>query len=179
MKKLTLIFVFIMLFPSHSSASEIVYYSQKDSRWANVKLYCQGGETDTVYRAGCGETVVSMLLSTYVDSKYTPDVVVNTYFSNGYFCHGTDWAQDLAPLRSNGFAVIPITSDFMDSYLLSGWLIFANVPNHYVLIVGIDKNGYIIYDPFYGTDVHYGQFKSMYAVKYISHECRKCGAPIE
>jgi len=63
-----------------------VYYSQCSGSYDNYPL--PGGCTEC--KAGCGPTSVSMILSSYVDKKYTPPEVIDGYNKAGMYigCSG-------------------------------------------------------------------------------------------
>lgn len=157
--------------PSSSGSSSqdgYVYYSQ-----------CQGSYDDyplapgcDVCQAGCGPVTVSMILSSYIDQKYTPPEVVEIYKSNGWAACGTGLSYAKSVLTSRGvktsdyivpfsgyeYSIEEVRDDFK-SYLDNGWTIFVLAwfkPNqgygHYFWVTGIDENGNVLaYDPYYGA----------------------------
>lgn len=158
----------INLSSSGSNQNGYVYYSQ-----------CQGSYDDyplaagcNVCQAGCGPVTVSMILSSYIDQKYTPPEVVEIYKSNGWAACGTGLSYAKSVLTSRGvktsdyivpysgyeYSVEEVRDDFK-SYLDSGWTIFVLAwfrPNqgggHYFWVTGIDENGNVLaYDPYYGA----------------------------
>lgn len=157
--------------PSSSGSSNqngYVYYSQ-----------CQGSYDDyplapgcNVCQAGCGPVTVSMILSSYVDQKYTPPEVVEIYKDNGWAACGTGLSYAKSVLTSRGvktsdyivpfsgyeYSIEEVRDDFK-SYLDNGWTIFVLAwfrpgqgGGHYFWVTGIDENGNVLaYDPYYGA----------------------------
>lgn len=158
-------------YPSSSGSSNqngYVYYSQ-----------CQGSYDDyplapgcNVCQAGCGPVTVSMILSSYVDQKYTPPEVVEIYKDNGWAACGTGLSYAKSVLTSRGvktsdyivpfsgyeYSIEEVRDDFK-SYLDNGWTIFVLAwfrpgqgGGHYFWVTGIDENGNVLaYDPYYGA----------------------------
>ena len=115
---------------------------------------------------------VSMILSSYIDQKYTPPEVVEIYKANGWAACGTGLSYAKSVLTSRGvktsdyivpysgyeYSIEEVRDDFK-SYLDNGWTIFVLAwfkPNqgygHYFWITDIDQNGNVLaYDPYYGA----------------------------
>ena len=139
-----------------SSSRSVTYYSQTDPRWADIPLTCADGETARFSSRGCGETVVAMLMSTYVDPKYTPDVTLDEFYGRGY-CHGTSLTQNVEILKSNGFDVRSpsISLLTLKNYIRAGWMAWIHVEygssGHEALIVKMNnRNEFVVYDPYFG-----------------------------
>jgi len=151
-----------------SDQTGYVYYSQCQGSYDSYPL----ATGCNVCQAGCGPVTVSMILSSYVDQKYTPPEVVEIYKSNGWAACGTGLSYAKSVLTSRGvktsdyilpysgreYSIDEVRDDFK-SYLDNGWTIFAlawfrpgNGGGHYFWITDIDQNGNVLaYDPYYGA----------------------------
>ncbi len=142
-----------------------VYYPQCDGPYDNTPL--PGG--CNVCDSGCGPTTVAMILSSYVNKRFTPPTVINLYKNNNMYagCDGTKITDAQTIMEQNGLKttdLLILTSNTADetisdfkSYLNTGWTLFvlarycANGCSHYFWITGIDGNNNVwAYDPFYG-----------------------------
>jgi hypothetical protein len=65
-------------------ATEVVYYSQLDSRWK----YALYGRAGTVGEEGCGPAALAIVISTLMGQTVTPLDVANWATANGYRCVG-------------------------------------------------------------------------------------------
>ncbi len=151
-----------------SNKNGYVYYSQCQGSYDSYPL----AEGCNVCQAGCGPVTVSMILSSYIDQKYTPPEVVEIYKSNGWAACGTGLSYAKSVLTSRGvktsdyilpfsgreYSIDEVRDDFK-SYLDNGWTLFVLAwfkPNqgygHYFWITDIDQNGNVLaYDPWYGA----------------------------
>ncbi|MBI3366183.1 C39 family peptidase, partial [Candidatus Roizmanbacteria bacterium] len=149
-----------------SSPSNKVYYSQCNDTYDNY-LLPQGCN---ICKAGCGPTTVAMILSSYIDKKFTPSYVVDLYKQNGFAagCKGTTVGDSQQILEQNGmkttdllyYAESPYEEIVTDlkSYLKNGWTIYMLAKfcpkgcGHFFWIVDIDNNNNVwTYDPGYGN----------------------------
>ncbi len=146
-------------------SSSFTYYPQCDGIFDNLPL----PNGCTLCRAGCGPTTLAMILSSYVDKKFTPDVVVNLYKQNGYYagCDGTKITDAMNIATQNGLKTTDLLvydgrnndnaiQDFK-AYINSGWTIFtlarycAAGCRHFFWITNVDsQNNVWAYDSFYG-----------------------------
>ena len=144
-----------------STQPPFVYYSQKDPRWASISLTCNNGHKGTFLSHGCGETSFAMLMSTFIDPKYTPSAVLDDFYGYSY-CGGTLPSYSVNMLSKQGFTVKgPITDlSTARNYIKEGWLAWIHLEyyengkkiGHEVIITEIDSdNSFIVADPFYGT----------------------------
>lgn len=142
-----------------------VYYSQCHGQYDNYPL----APGCTVCKAGCGPTTVAMILSTYVDKKYTPPVVVEIYKDIGAAACGTGLGYAKSVLSGHGVKtsdyIIPYTgaqhdvkdvADDLRAYINNGWTIFvlaAYPGGHYFWMTDITSSGNVMaFDPYYGMD---------------------------
>lgn len=158
------------IIPSSSGSSSqdgYVYYSQCQGQYDSYPLAAGCNVCD----AGCGPVTVSMILSSYIDKKYTPPEVVEIYKDNGWAACGTGLSYAKSVLTSRGvktsdyivpysgyeYGIEEVRDDFK-SYLNNGWTIFvlawfrpSQGGGHYFWITDIDQNGNVLaYDPYYG-----------------------------
>ncbi|MBI4973393.1 C39 family peptidase [Candidatus Roizmanbacteria bacterium] len=158
----------INLSSSGSNQNGYVYYSQCQGSYDSYPL----AEGCNVCQAGCGPVTVSMILSSYIDQKYTPPEVVEIYKSNGWAACGTGLSYAKSVLTSRGvktsdyilpysgieYSIEEVRGDFK-SYLDNGWTIFVLAwfregkgGGHYFWVTGLDENGNVLaYDPYYGA----------------------------
>lgn len=138
----------------------LIYYSQKDPRWANTVLTCSNGYKTKFTNRGCGETVFAMLMSTYIDPKYTPPAVLDDFYGYSY-CIGTYASYSVGMLSKQGFTVSGLITDSntVRNYVKEGWFAWIQVEyyqnskriGHEVIITGIDSNNnFTVADPYYG-----------------------------
>lgn len=143
----------------------LTYYPQCDGPYDNYSLV--GG--CNICQAGCGQTTTAMILSSYVDKKFTPPVVADLYAKNGVVsgCKGTNIMDAQNIMKQNGVLTTDliinsstdntqILSDFK-SYLRNGWTLFTLARycsqgcGHFIWIVDVDSNNNVwTYDSFYG-----------------------------
>jgi hypothetical protein len=146
--------------PTPTIVPAFIYYSQRDPLWANIVLTCNNGRKSTFTHQGCGETSFAMLMSTFVNPKYTPDQVLSDFYGYG-FCAGTDSSYSASLLHQQGFTVEGVYTDAskVKEDIRNGWLAWIHVEYHEngrhvaheVLITGIDENNnFILADSYYG-----------------------------
>lgn len=61
---------------------EVVYYNQLDRRWAASPY----GRVDTIGKAGCGPTAMSIVISTLTGDRVDPVYMADWAYTNGYCC---------------------------------------------------------------------------------------------
>ena len=136
----------------------ITYYSQADSRWANVPYTSIGDSSQTMRNSGCGPTVAAMVVSS---SKGTilPTTMAKLFVSNGYrtVANGTAWSAFPFIADYFGFNNYNYTTNFNTAinYLRQGYFIIVSCGNglfttngHYIVLIGINGNTLSIYDPY-------------------------------
>ncbi len=151
-----------------NSSSSLVYYPQCDGPY---DTYALPGGCD-ICQAGCGQTSLAMILSSYVDRSYTPPKVVDEYKTDGLYaaCNGSKITDAKTILDNHGLQTTDLLyysgttnddaiADFRQ-YLQHGWTIFALARycssgcGHFIWITDVDKNNNVYaYDPFYGRNV--------------------------
>lgn len=145
--------------------SNLVYYPQCKGNYDDYAL--PGG--CNICDAGCGPTSVAMILSSYVDKKFTPPAVVNLYKENGLTagCKGSTIIDGQTILTQNGMKTTDVlyygdsstqeAVQDMKNYLDNGWTMYTLVKydpkwGHFFWIIDVDeKNNVWAYDPADGT----------------------------
>jgi len=133
--------------------TEVVYYNQFDSRWANT-LY---GPAGTIGQEGCGPTSLAMVVATFTTNKVTPVDVANWSAANGYRCVGSGSYHSLIP---NGAKHYGLQVDSLGrggggqpvvDALSSGKLIIALMnpghftkSGHFIVLRGVTSDGKIL-----------------------------------
>jgi len=140
----------------------LIYFSQRDPQWENSYFTCSNGKTVPFSQVGCGETVTAMVLSTYIDSAYTPDEVKKKYFSNPNYCSGTGVVALNNALADNGLSVEKSPSlNVLKNSLSGGEVAIVGIKfwngetytTHHTLAIGVDNKGNIIFnDPWFGPN---------------------------
>ncbi len=144
----------------------LIYYSQCNDNYDNYPL--PGG--CNICKAGCGPTSVAMILSSYIDKKFTPSVVANLYKQNGLTagCKGSTVGNAQQILEQNGMKTTDLlyygetpTEEVVNdlkSYMQYGWTIYMLAKfcpkgcGHFFWIVDVDDNNNVwTYDPGYGN----------------------------
>lgn len=147
--------------PSPTPSRSLVYYPQCKGPYDNDPL--PGG--CNICAAGCGPTSVAMILSSYIDKKYTPPAVVALYKENGLTagCQGTTIVDAQTILSQNGMKTTDIlyyggssTEEAIQdikNYLNNGWTMFTLVKfnpkwGHFYWVTDVDENNNVwAYDP--------------------------------
>lgn len=148
-----------------SKPYSLVYYPQCKGPYDTVLL---PGGCDLCH-AGCGPTSVAMILSSYVDTKYTPPAVVELYKEDNLTagCQGSTIVDGQTILTQNGIKTTDIlyygdsstqeAVQDMKNYLDNGWTMLTLVKydpkwGHYYWVIDIDQNNNVwAYDPGDGT----------------------------
>lgn len=150
--------------PATPTPPTFSYYSQRDPQWEGAYFTCPDGTIVPFNKQGCGETVTAMILSTYVDSNYTPASVKNKYFSDPNYCKGANIIAVNDVLAENGLTIEKEPSiDTLKNSLLNGDVAIVNIKFwngseyvlHHTLATGVDGNGNLIFmDPWFGPNTN-------------------------
>lgn len=158
---------------SQPSGNAYVYYPQCNGPYDKYPMTASCNVCD----AGCGPTSVAMILSSYVDTAFTPPKVVDMYKEQNMIGCGTKITDAKNILEQNGvetsdyilgydekkYKADEVAPDFK-SYIQNGWTIFtlshfnckekAEGCYHFFWITDIDtKNNIIAHDPSLGSRV--------------------------
>ncbi|GIW63629.1 MAG: hypothetical protein KatS3mg091_431 [Patescibacteria group bacterium] len=164
-------------YANQNKTYNFVYYYQCSSEYGSTPL----PQGCNLCKAGCGPTTVAMILSTFIDKKWTPPAVLELYkssYANGnryaaVSCNGSyvDMAKtilsrflyvgDYIFANKNGYNLDYVVND-MKSLIKNGYYIFALAnysenPNsgHFFWIIDIDENNNVwAYDPYYSKNVY-------------------------
>lgn len=144
----------------------ITYYSQADSRWANLLYTSTGNKSQTMKSSACGPTAAAMIVSSS-KGAILPTTMAQLFVDNGYRTanNGTAWA--CWPFVADYFdfdEYYTTTSDSkMLSYLktdknndgISDYFVVASCNNglwttggHYIVLIGYDDGHIIVFDPY-------------------------------
>lgn len=143
----------------------LTYYSQADSRWANIMYSSTGDSSQTMKSSACGPASASMVVSS---SKGTilPTTMANLFVDNGYRTanNGTSWSAYSFVADYFDFNEYHTTSNINTamSYLSqkdengnSKYYIICSCGSglftsggHYIVLVGLDNGTIQVYDPY-------------------------------
>jgi peptidoglycan hydrolase CwlO-like protein len=133
--------------PSSKDALSTPYYSQKDSRWAEMKI---GVSSSKMKDYGCAITSVAMMYSHYGKS-YTPkDILKKSDFAGDLIYWPSSWHHSYTTsykskldsiLKDDGVAIVHLK--------FSGG-------GHFIVVGGKDKKDYIVHDPYFGSNLYLG-----------------------
>lgn len=135
------------------------YYSQRDSRWAGVRM---GDSNDSVLEVGCLITDIAMLMKKDGIDMTPADIASNSnyFFSNTAFM--------LHPSRfswPNGKSYVNVSVGAIDDELKNGRPVIVGVYHgqygtHYLILKEQSGSDYIINDPYYGPDKKFSDLYS-------------------
>lgn len=143
----------------------LTYYSQADSRWANVLYTSTGNSTQTMKSSACGPTSAAIIVSSS-KGAILPTTMANLAVANGYRTanNGTAWAYFPFVADYFDFNEYYTTSSFYTAmdYLgqknsngSSKYFIVASCGSglfttggHYITLVSLDGNTIQVYDPY-------------------------------
>lgn len=123
----------------------LTYYSQSDSRWANVPYTSIGDLNQTMKSSGCGPTVAAMVVSSS-KGAILPTTMAQLFVQNGYrtTSNGTAWSAFPFVADYFGFDGYEYTSNLNTAieYLRKGYFIIVSCGNglfttngHYIVLV--------------------------------------------
>lgn len=143
----------------------LTYYSQADSRWANVMYSSTGNSSQTMKSSGCGVTAGAMVVSSS-KGAILPTTMASLSVDNGYRTanSGTAWAYYPFIADYFGFNEYHSTSNFntMLSYLTqkdangnNKYYVIASCGSglftsggHYIVLVADNSGTITVYDPY-------------------------------
>lgn len=135
------------------------YYSQRDARWAGIRM---GNSSETVLDVGCFITSLSMVL-TYYGHTITP-----SYFASNpqYFLPYSAWAYTPGAFNGSwpgGLSYREISNSEIDGFLARGIPVISSVrgQSHYIVLKKKVDGEYIMNDPIYGPDLKLSQYYSL------------------
>lgn len=145
---------------AYGSGSDGAYFSQRDERWAGMRM---GNSSDSVLEVGCIITSIAMVMKKDgVD--YSPASIASnpTYFfgNTAYMLHPGNFSWP------NGKKYVNIATGSIAENLNAGKYVIVGVyagqyGTHYVVLTKTDGDDYVMHDPVYGPDkkfsAHYGK----------------------
>ena len=133
--------------------TEVIYYSQLDSRWANT-LY---GRAGTIGREGCGPAALAIVVATLTPNKVTPVDVANWAAANGHRAVGSGSYHSLIPRGAEHYGLKvtglgrggngqPIVDALSEGKLI---IVIMNPGHftssgHFIVLRGVTENGKIL-----------------------------------
>lgn len=136
-------------------ATEVVYFSQRDERWAKA-AYGDG----TIGAAGCGPSCLSIVVSSLTDKTYTPKQMCEWAYKKGYKSEGGGSYWTLIPEGAKAFGLevegsVKEAQDIVDA-LTEGKLIIVIMgpgtftsSGHFIVLRGVTEEGKILVaDPY-------------------------------
>lgn len=143
---------------SFGSGSDGAYYSQRDERWAGMKM---GNSSDSVLEVGCLVTSIAMVQK-HSGTDYTPaSIASNTsyFFGNtAFMLHPGNFSWPAGHYSNIDTGSI---GEKLDSgkYVIVG--VYAGAyGTHYVVLIKKDGDDYIMHDPYYGPDKKFSEHYS-------------------
>lgn len=132
-----------------SGATEVVYYSQLDNRWAGAS-YGSG----TVGRSGCGPTSMSIVVSTLTGQSVDPPHMAEWANQNGYYCPGSGSYHSLIPGAAAQYGLTSrgdLSAQEIVDALKEGKLVVAIMAEghftrngHFIVLRGVTAEGKIL-----------------------------------
>lgn len=131
--------------------TEVVYFNQLDSRWADTPY----GQTGTIGRSGCRPTAMSIVVSTLTGKTVSPVEMSDWAARNGYYVEGVGSRHSLIPdaAKKYGLSVEGIGKDaqkIVDA-LADGKLVVAIMSKghftsrgHFIVLRGVTEDGLIL-----------------------------------
>ncbi|MFD1954311.1 C39 family peptidase [Paenibacillus thailandensis] len=141
--------------------SNIVYYSQEDSRWRNILYSIRNDKTQTIGTSACGPTCAAMAISSLTGKELLPPAAAAYAVENGYRTanSGTAWGFFSSIAKQYGLEVIQTGSlDQVLVALAAGKLVVASMRpghftggGHFILLVDVNQSDGVnwidVYDP--------------------------------
>ena len=134
---------------SHGS-TEVVYYNQLDSRWADV-MY---GTSGTIGQSGCGPTALSIIVSTLTGTHRDPVEMSDWAVAHGYRCEGNGSYHSIITDGARNFGLnveLNATREKIINALTDGKLVGAIMgrghftsSGHFIVLRGITESGKIL-----------------------------------
>lgn len=144
----------------------LTYYSQADSRWADVLYSSSNNKTQTIKSSGCGPTSAAMIVSSS-KGAILPTTMAQLFVDNGYRTksNGTAWSCWSFVADYFDFKEFSTTSNVNKAldYLktdknkdgVPDYFVVAScnyglftTSGHYIVLVGYDNSTVAVYDPF-------------------------------
>jgi peptidoglycan hydrolase CwlO-like protein len=149
--------------PTSSLASTSWYYSQRDSRWGDVKI---GNSSSLMKDYGCAITCVSMVFTKKGSSINPGSMAKQKIFYYDLIKWPGTWNNDKIKLASSiGHGNISWST--INAQITKGnpVIVYIKKTNggggHYVVVTGKDKKDYIVHDPYFGSNLYLETSKAL------------------
>lgn len=152
----------------------LTYYSQADSRWANLLYTSTGNKSQTMKSSACGPTSAAMVVSSS-KGVILPTTMAQLFVDNGYRTanNGTAWAcwSFVADYFDFDEYYTTTSDSKMLSYLntdknkdgVADYFVVASCGNglfttggHYIVLIADNEGTITVYDPY----LYYGKFNT-------------------
>lgn len=152
----------------------LTYYSQADSRWANLPYTSTGNKSQTMKSSACGPTSAAMVVSSSKGAIF-PTTMAQLFVDNGYRTanNGTAWAcwSFVADYFDFDEYYTTTSDSKMLSYLntdknkdgVADYFVVASCGNglfttggHYIVLIADNEGTITVYDPY----LYYGKFNT-------------------
>jgi len=135
-----------------SDTVELIYFSQTDPRW-NSTIY---GTDNTIGVFGCGPTTLAMVLSTFTDNDFTPDMAAKWAYENGHFCHNSGSYHSIIQDGAENFgltskSLVTPTKETIFNEISNGNLVVVLMnkgiftsQGHFIILRGVTPDGKVL-----------------------------------
>ena len=159
-----------------SGGTEVMYYSQFDSRWANI-MY---GKSSSIGKAGCGPTSMAIVISTLKGEPHDPVELARWSVAHGHRCEGNGSYHSLIPEAAKAYGLKVEGAGKKDGQkivdaLSSGKLVVGiyskghfTKAGHFIVLRGVTEDGKILVaDP-----ASYSRSEQTWPLSIIMNEAR-------
>lgn len=135
-----------------STARNIVYLNQTDSRWGN-KMY---GGNDPISKYGCGPTAMAMVVSSMTNQLVLPDAMADWSRTHGYYAYSSGSYHSLIPNCAQAFglqatSITDYSYEAIRKELATGKVIVAlmkkghfTTSGHFIIVHGTTLDGKVL-----------------------------------
>ncbi|MCS7093076.1 MAG: hypothetical protein NZL96_01425 [Patescibacteria group bacterium] len=136
------------------------YYSQRDSRWANLKI---GDSDESILDVGCLVTSVAMFAKKFGSSLTPADIASE---KDRFFGRTAYMKLPWKGVAGKVFVNLGNNQEVINEELRRGNFVIVGVGScylggsHFVVLIRKDENNYIMHDPIYGPDLNFSNYYS-------------------
>lgn len=148
--------------PKDNLASISWYFSQRDSRWSDVRI---GNSKSLMKDYGCAVASVAMVFKKKGASIDPGKMAKQKIFYYDLIKWPSSWVPAVSLVSSVGHGNINWT--IIDKEIAKGdpVIVYIRKTNgrggHYVVVTGKDKKDYIVHDPYFGPNLYLGTSKAL------------------
>lgn len=148
--------------PKTSLASTSWYFSQKDSRWGNMRI---GNSNSLMKDYGCAVTCVSMVFRKQGSSIDPGKMAKQKIFYYDLIKWPSSWSPGIELSSSISHGNIKWSD--IDDQIKKGnpVIVYIRKTNgrggHYVVVTGKDSKDYIVHDPYFGANLYLGTSRAL------------------